>query len=86
MRQLQRTRRQHGERGVKHKTRIMEIAIMDYQSGTIRTIKDCPDEWQTEQIEDYLYNTLGYRESDIYYMCGTISHTEETYAPQSEKE
>ena len=60
----------------------MEIAIMDYQSGTIRTIKGCPDEWQTEQIEDYLYNTLGYRESDIYYMCGTISHTQEEYITQ----
>lgn len=24
---------------------------MDYQTATIRTIKGCPDEWETEQIE-----------------------------------
>lgn len=65
----------------------MEIAIMDYQSATIRTIKNCPDEWDSEQIEDYLYDTLDYNESDIYYMCGsTISHTEEVYTSKPEKE
>ena len=65
----------------------MEIAIMDYQSGTIRTIKNCPDEWDSEQIEDYLYGTLDYSESDIFYMYdSTISHTEEGYTSQSEKE
>lgn len=59
---------------------------MDYQTATIRTIKGCPDEWETEQIEYYLYETLGYRSSDIYYMCGeAISHTEDTYVPQPEK-
>lgn len=64
----------------------MEITVMDYQTGTIRTIKGCPDEWETEQIENYLYDTLGYRSSDIYYMCGdVISHTEDTYVPQPEK-
>uniref|UniRef100_UPI004029EE1A hypothetical protein n=1 Tax=Prevotella sp. TaxID=59823 RepID=UPI004029EE1A len=64
----------------------MEITIMDYQTGTVRTIKGCPDEWETEQIEYYLYETLGYRSSDIYYMCGeAISHTEDTYVPQPEK-
>ena len=59
---------------------------MDYKTATIRTIKGCPDEWETEQIESYLYDTLGYRPSDIYYMCGdVISHTEDTYVPQPEK-
>lgn len=58
---------------------------MDYQTGTVRTIKGCPDEWETEQIEYYLYDTLGYRSSDIYYMCGdNISYTEESYVSQSE--
>lgn len=64
----------------------MEITVMDYQTATIRTIKGCPDEWETEQIESYLYDTLGYRSSDIYYMCGdNISYTEESYVPQPEK-
>lgn len=59
---------------------------MDYQTANIRTIKGCPDEWETEQIEYYLYETLGYRSSDIYYMCGeAVSHTEDTYVPQPEK-
>lgn len=63
----------------------MEIVIMDYQSGTIRTIKNCPDEWESEQIEDYLYGTLDYSEGSVYYMYGsTISRTEEVYVPQPE--
>lgn len=58
----------------------MEITILDYQSGTVRTIKNCPNEWEEEQIEDYLFDTLNYKASAIYYMCGDfISHTEEEY-------
>lgn len=64
----------------------MEIAVLDYQTGTINTIKNCPDEWETEDIEKYLYETLGYRQSDIYYMCGdSIPHTEEEYIPESKR-
>lgn len=64
----------------------MEIAVLDYQTGTINTIKNCPDEWKTEDIEKYLYETLGYRQSDIYYMCGdSIPHTEEEYIPESKR-
>lgn len=64
----------------------MEIVIMDYQSGAIRTIKDCPDEWDEGQVEDYLYDILGYNQGDIYYMRGSvISHTEEAYVSSSKK-
>ena len=64
----------------------MEIAVLDYQTGTINTIKNCPDEWETEDIEEYLYDTLGYRQSNIYYMYGdSIPHTEEEYIPESKR-
>lgn len=64
----------------------MEIAVLDYQTGTINTIKNCPDKWETEDIEKYLYEALGYKQSDIYYMCGeSIPHTEEEYIPESKR-
>lgn len=64
----------------------MEIAVLDYQTGTINTIKNCPDKWETKDIENYLYEALGYRQGDIYYMCGeSIPHTEEEYIPESKR-
>ena len=62
----------------------MEIAVLDYLTGTVSTIKNCPDEWETADVEKYLYESLGYRQSDISYMCkDSISHTEEEYTPKS---
>lgn len=62
----------------------MEIAIMDYQTGTINVIKGCPAEWETEDVENYLYDTLGYKESDIYYMCSdcSVTYQEKNYVPE----
>lgn len=61
----------------------MEIAIMNYLTGTINVIKGCPAEWETEDVENYLYDTLGYKESDIYYMCSdcSVTYQEKDYVP-----
>lgn len=55
---------------------------MNYATGSLSTITGCPDEWETEQIENYLYYTLNLKQSDISYMCGSsITHTTERYVP-----
>lgn len=50
----------------------MYIAIMNYATGEVTIINNCPDDWEEEQITEYLYgeNGLNLRESDIYYMAG----------------
>ena len=47
----------------------MDIAIMNYATAEITTITGCPDEWENEQIEEYLFKKLKLKESEIHYMC-----------------
>lgn len=51
----------------------MDISIMNYATGEVTIINSCPDDWEEEQITDYLFGKRGLnlRESDIYYMVGS---------------
>lgn len=52
----------------------MDISIMNYATSEVTLITGCPDDWEGEQIENYLYGEdgLNLRESDIYYMVGNF--------------
>lgn len=60
----------------------MDIAIMNYATAEITTITGCPDEWENEQIEEYLFKKLNLKESEIHYMCAkSVTHKTEKYRP-----
>ena len=60
----------------------MDIAIMNYETAEITTITGCPDEWENEQIEEYLFKKLNLKESEIHYMCAkSVTHKTEKYRP-----
>lgn len=50
----------------------MSIAILNYATSDVMMITHVPDDWEEEQISEYLYteNGLNLRESDIFYMVG----------------
>jgi hypothetical protein len=50
--------------------KIMELVVMNYAAASVTKYTNLPDEWETEQIEEYLFKTLNLREIDIYYMVG----------------
>lgn len=62
----------------------MNIAILDYSASEVRLIKNCPDSWEEEQIEEYIYGEdgLDLSERSTYYMCGdSVSIKQEEYKP-----
>lgn len=60
----------------------MDIAIMNYSTTEITTVTGCPDEWENEQIEEYLFKKLNLKESEIHYMCAkSVTHKTEKYRP-----
>ena len=62
----------------------MNIAILDYSASEVRLIKNCPDSWEEEQIEEYIYGEDGLdpSESSTYYMFGdAVSIKQEEYKP-----
>ena len=61
----------------------MDIAIFNYSTGEVTLIGNCPDSWEEEQIEEYIYGEdgLNLSESDTYYMCGDISLVSKKYKP-----
>jgi hypothetical protein len=65
----------------------MELVVMNYAAASVTKYINLPDEWETEQIEEYLYKTLDLRESDIYYMVGdSIPVDEEEYHAEEKPE
>ncbi len=65
----------------------MDIVVMNYATATVTKYTNCPDEWETAQIENYLYNTLDLKQSDIYYMADTaIPFLKEEYTPEEPSE
>lgn len=46
----------------------MQIIVLDYSNSTTTIIDNVPDEWEEEQIEEFLNNN--FRMSDCYYMSG----------------
>lgn len=57
---------------------------MNYATSEVTIINNCPDDWEEEQINDYLYGEdgLNLRESDVYYMSGNISLNKKEYKPK----
>lgn len=54
---------------------------MNYSTAEITTITGCPDEWENEQIEEYL-KKLNLKESEIHYMCAkSVTNKTEKYRP-----
>lgn len=54
---------------------------MNYATSEVTIIDNCPDDWEEEQVNDYLYGEdgLNLRESDIYYMSGNINLIQKEY-------
>ncbi len=54
----------------------MNIAIMNYATSEVTIINFVPDDWEEEQISEYLYSEKGLnlRESEISYMVGDSNH------------
>lgn len=50
----------------------MDIAILDYSTAEITLVKNCPDSWEEEDIEEYIYGEdgLDISASNTYYMVG----------------
>lgn len=48
------------------------LIVMDYESGEIKIIEECPNDWEEEQIEEFLYSEggLDLKPSSCYYMYG----------------
>lgn len=59
---------------------------MNYATVSVTKYTNLPDEWETEQVEEYLFKTLNLRDSDIYYMVGgSISVNEEKYRTKKKR-
>lgn len=64
----------------------MDIAILNYQTSTVEKICNCPDTWSITEVEDYLFKTLKYKESEISYMIGkNIKAKERQYEPKEQR-
>ena len=63
----------------------MELVVMNYATASVTKYTNLPDEWEEEQIEEYLYKTLNLRESDIYYMAGDSIQVDEEEFHEEEK-
>ena len=65
----------------------MELVVMNYATASVTKYTNLPNEWEAEQIEEYLFKTLGLRENDIYYMVGdSIPVGEEEYHAEEKPE
>ena len=65
----------------------MELVVMNYAAASVTKYTNLPDEWETEQVEEYLFKTLNLRERDICYMVGdSIQVDEEEYHEEEKPE
>ena len=55
----------------------MDIVVMNYGSSAVTKYTNCPEEWEAEQIENYLFETLGLKESEVCYMAGECIECDE---------
>lgn len=48
------------------------LIVMDHESGAVKIIEECPNNWKEEQIEEFLYSEggLDLNPSSCYYMYG----------------
>lgn len=58
---------------------------MNYATSTVTKYTNCPDNWESDEIENYLYGTLGLKDGDIYYIAGdAIPFLKEEYGQEDE--
>lgn len=48
----------------------MEIAVLNYATGEVGIYTNIPNEWQVEDVCNYLYNELGLNEDETAFMIG----------------
>ena len=63
----------------------MDIAVMNFATNTVTKYVNCPDEWGAEQIESYLYDTLGLHVADTCYIEGSVPFFKKEYAEPEHK-
>ena len=52
------------------KSVMVNIAVMDYCSASIKMYSTTfPTGWQTEDVEEWLYDNTDYKDSQCYFMC-----------------
>ena len=44
----------------------MDIAILHYNTAEVEVIQNCPDNWESSDIENYLFNVQGYKDTEIF--------------------
>lgn len=58
----------------------MDIAILHCNTAEVEVIQNCPDNWKSSDIENYLFNVQGYKDSEISYMAAEdIDYNVTTY-------
>lgn len=52
----------------------MNIVILNYSDTSVKVVSGAPDEWESEQIEDYLFGKDGenLNPDEVYYMCSDV--------------
>ena len=64
----------------------MKLVILDYENSQVRIINNCPTNWNSENIEDYMFDGeyLNLNPDMCYYMHGNgIEVVNEIYTPKS---
>lgn len=52
----------------------MNIVILNYSGTSVKVVSGTPDDWESEQIEDYLFGEDGenLNPDEVYYMCSDV--------------
>lgn len=52
----------------------MNIIILNYSDTSVKVVSGAPDDWESEQIEDYLFgkDELKLNPDEVYYMCSNV--------------
>lgn len=52
----------------------MNIVILNYSDTSVKVVSGTPDDWESEQIEDYLFGEDGenLNPDEVYYMCSDV--------------
>ena len=52
----------------------MNIVILNYSDTSVKVVSGAPDDWESEQIEEYLFGEdgLDLDSDDVFYMCSNV--------------
>ena len=59
----------------------MTIAVLDYSTGTVDIINDCPNLRTNEEVENYLSEVLEYNIDEIHFMFSRVEIETNTLTP-----